>query len=189
MNILRRYTKKLIYEVSLMNASLYFDSKNSKYLGGGIFSFNTERRFLNEFNLLFSLIDPSKYITEEKYKLYIYNKAYNELPAMYEGIRTGIIGGNQDVLKYLFAEYKEEYGEEFMKIEDLKIIQNQIEHYRTKYEGLKEVQPKKDQKFDFEKMIVGIEQSLAITINRQLKVFQLKPYYENAIEQSRKNNK
>ena len=94
---------------------------------------------------------------------------------------------NQKVLIHLLSEYKEIFNHEFDYNKSFKTIRKQIDFNRDKYESLsKKKDDSEPDKFDFESMIIGIELALGVSINRDFKVFQLKSYYEKAIEQNKK---
>ena len=182
------FTRKSVHKISLLQASMYFDTLDNRVLFTGFFRKKREKRFIEDFNAMFSGSDLKNTITESQYMLYIYGKAFNLYPALYGALSLALKGNDIKLLEKLFNDFKNEFGFEFTKIADLEYIDKKIKFYKSKYKGLQDNNKtnESNEKFDFEKMIVSIEHTLEVSINRSLKVFQLKAYFDRAVSKSKK---
>ena len=173
------------YTITIERTSLYFETLDPSYLVflgfGGIVSRYAEKRFIEKFNELFSKEGQRVLTTDDDMKRLIFNRAYNLLPALHEGLKVGMqVKAKKSIkkdLRVLFNLYKEEFGETFKG--DLEPLKTEIGRLRRKLRGFK-IEEAPSEKFDFEEIVVNTEMILNQHINRQLKLFQFKKYFDRA---------
>ena len=176
--------KSLIHKITIQQASEWFDSEDASCLLKWYempFKAKIINRFTTEFNELFN---GKINLSDEAFKLILFNRAFNLLPALHEAIRCSLLSGNKNTLLKGMPMYKEEFGEDFLKIDDLARIKREIKRLRSKYEAY-QGEPKEVEKFDFEKLVIAVEQIVGQHINRDLKLYQFKTYYEKAKKDGR----
>lgn len=185
------------YTITLEKTSLYFETLDPAYLcifnTFGLINRGGEKKFIEQFNKLFGADGLDALSDDKQMEMLIFNRAYNLLPAMHEGLRIGLQVKNQKKvrksLKYLFEMYHEEFGKKFKSFDDLKRIKTEINRLKSKLKNFK-IQDAKPQKFDFEEVVVNTELLLGQQIDRSLKLFQFKKYFDRAakiaLEQKRK---
>jgi hypothetical protein len=135
-----------------------------------------------QINLMLNSKEIDTKVNEQIMKVQMYNKITNLLPSLYYGLYINTVAPSE-MLEY----YKKHYGKHPSSKADLNVILTDIERLTAKYKELfpdePEKQPQQVQtKLKFEKLILGIELTLEVPINRKSKLYQLETYYESAIE-------
>lgn len=175
------------HTITIDRASLYFETQDAGYLSRfpflWRFGVRGEARFIEQFNEMFSKRHQNALADNDDMKRILFNKAFNFLPALHEGIKVALNVKNQKkvrgVLKSLFSMYEGEFGKKFESIKDLERIEREINRLRRKLRGfnIKKEAPKK---FDLEEIVVNTELIIGQQIDRRLKLYQFKKYFDRA---------
>jgi len=180
----------LLHKITIQKASVFFDTKDGRVLSW-LRPRRTARRFVVEFNRLFGGVDSSAMLKKASFKLVLYNRAYNLYPALHAGIINALRGNCQKSLAVWFDRYKRTTGKEFLKVADLDTLKAEIERLQNKYKGIIDAEEKTQQSqsqedtFDFDQLIIGVEQILQMSLPRSVTVAQFYKYYKKAVEHGR----
>lgn len=172
------------YTMTLNRCSLMFETENTLLMCRYVPVWGHRRaynKFLNEFSEMFSSQSRSRIMDNSSLQISMYNRINNLLPALYFGL---MFDCNPELEKY----YKEKYGKEFKELADLNVIVSEMNRLRDKYRELFAAQQEKkaviqtEVKINFENLIVQCENTLELSISRDIKVFQFKSYYDNTLK-------
>lgn len=173
-----------IYTMTLSRCSLMFETENARLICRYMPVFWYKKaydRFLSQFGERFRQGDIDRLTDKRALKILIAHRINNLLPALYYSM---MLGCNKEIEKY----YEDRYGKTYKEIADLNPIVNEIERLKGKYKELfyKDDSPDVDTKTggspDFETLIINVELKLNTNIDRNLKVYQFKPYYDRALK-------
>lgn len=137
-------------------------------------------RFMRTFDEMFSGGEVSKELKEESSKIALYNKIKNILPLLY----LGLLYEETEYQKELFKHY---FGKDFEKGEDLMLIKNEIGRLSKRFKVMYPEKEVQSGGLTLEELIVSTESILDRTIDRGLRLYQFKTYYDLAIKKVKDN--
>jgi hypothetical protein len=136
--------------------------------------------FMDTFNELFDPRDGRRILQQEALRLMLFNKINVLLPTLYWSLKY-------KPSKELHDEFKEYFGKDPKGAEDLYLIVNEIRKLTNRFKLLylnKEKDDKEEESgpFQLEALITSIETIIERPLDRNLKVYQLRPYNQLAIK-------
>jgi len=184
------------YTITIELTSLYFETLDPGYLcvyrAFALMSRKGEAKFIEQFNDLFGGKELDSLSSDRQMQMILFNRANNLLPALHEGLRVGLLTKDQKAvrksLKFLFETYEDEFGKKFKSLEDLEPIKKEIDRLRRKLRGWNVNQAPRE-KFDFEEVVINTELILNTKIERSIKLFQFKRYFDKAAKIAMKDGR
>lgn len=188
-----------IYTITIERASIYFETDDNRYLMRLAVPIKkirerAEDRFVEEFNKIFGNDEFNRRISNLKLQYIMDVRANITLPALHGCLLTWLASKKKTKkvkrnTKAAFEFFKEEFGKEFESQDDLSRIVREIKRLRSKLRGnafFRRKSSENVEKFKLEPLVVGIENVIGRAIDRNMKLFQLKPYYDEAAKITQK---
>jgi len=181
-----------IHSMTLSRCSLLLEKEDNNILKKYWFVPNkiakkAFEKFHLDFSRLFNKEGLATLNSMQALKIMMYNNIFNLLPSMYYGIILTYDKAMLDKFKELFSKDPITAGDVY------DTIQAEIERMSSKYKELflsdKKEEKDKEKTLNFDNVITTCELVLGISIDRNIKLYQFKPYYEQALKKSRKINK
>ena len=166
--------KHWVYKLSIQQVALIFEAKDLSCFG--IFNRNKKHlQFTHEYNELFNSGSDKKHFNAKKFLLKLYIK-HQKLRAMYDALTTcEAVNSN--------AEFKLMFGKEFKTINDLKLVTNEANRINDKMGVLNQPQEKGND-ISFSQLVIMIETSRNIPINRNIKLYEFYEMYKNELSKA-----
>lgn len=177
-----------MHKITVKQASLYFRTKDRKYLTMNYFNRGIEKKFMAEFNQAFAGVDYDVLLDEKFYSLLLFHRGYNLYYSLHEAMRYALQSDNVELITKLRKEFKELFGKDFDKVDDLKLIRTEIERYIDKYKAeIKNEEVNYDEEFDFDKLIYFVERMMGVPVDNKMYLYQFNNKLQNALNDARRN--
>jgi len=131
-------------------------------------------QFAKEYDSLFNKGSGDKEFNANLFLMKLYVKQL-KLRAMYDALLNSEAVNSR-------AEFKLMFGKDFEGIEDIKRIVNENERLSDKIKIMSNVSPDKKESITFNQLVIMVESSRNIPINRNTKLFEFKKMYDIELE-------
>lgn len=165
--------KHWIYKLTIEDVSIIFES-NDLSCFGLFFRGSKFNQFIKEYDSLFNKGASEKQFNANLFLMKMYVKQL-KLRAMYDALI------NSDGVNSR-AEYLEMFGKEFEGIEDIKRIVKENERLSDKIKIMSQNTPEKKESITFNQLVIVVESSRNIPINRKTKLYEFKKMYDIELE-------
>jgi len=165
--------KHWVYKLTIENVSIIFES-NDLSCFGYFFRRLKFNKFLKEYDSLFNKGGNDKQFNANLFLMKMYVKQL-KLRAMYDALINSD-GVNSRV------EFMSMFGKEFEGVEDIKRIVNEVDRLSDKIKIMSQNTPEKKESITFNQLVIMVESSRGLPINRETKLFEFKKMYDIELE-------
>jgi len=161
--------KRWVYRLTIENVSIIFES-NDLSCFGLFFRKQKFNQFLKEYDLLFNKGADDKQFNASLFLMKMYVKQL-KLRAMYDALINSDAENSR-------AEFKLMFGKDFEGVEDIKRIVNENDRLSDKIRIMSQNAPDKKESITFNQLVIMVESSRGLPINRNTKLFEFKKMYD-----------
>jgi len=165
--------KHWVYRLTIEDVSIIFES-NDLSAFGLFFRVKKFNQFLKEYDSLFNKGGNDKQFNANLFLMKMYVKQM-KLRAMYDALIN-----SEGVNSRL--EFAAMFGKEFEGVKDIQRIVNEVDRLSDKIKIMSNNTPEKKESITFNQLVIMVESSRNIPINRNTKLFEFKKMYDIELE-------